>query len=344
MKFNVNINIDRFETSLRVVDAHTVGEFCRVVIGGFPEPEGATMMEKKNWMEENYDHIRTALMFEPRGHHDMFGAFLCEPVHEEADFGVLFMDTGGYLSMCGHCTIGAVTVAIEAGLIESHEGENTVVLDTPAGLIPTTAIVKDGKVESVTLTNVPAFVYADNLSIQVDGQTIPFDISFGGNFFAMVDTGKIGIPEINETVIPELTDLGMKILAEVQRNYPVKHPGLDIDKVEEVNFYGKPADSKRADARNVIVFGKAQADRSPCGTGTSARLALLYHNNELAVGTKFINESFIGSKFIGTIKGTTTVGNYNAIIPMITGSCYLTGVADYLIDPTDPLKYGFQVG
>ena len=158
MKLEAKVNFDRFEGALQVVDSHTVGEFCRIVIGGFPEPEGSTMIEKKKWMEENYDHVRTALMFEPRGHHDMFGAFLCEPVNPEAQFGVMFMDTGGYLNMCGHCTIGAVTVAVEAGLVESHEGENEVVLEAPAGLIRTTAIVKNGKVESVTLTNVPAFV------------------------------------------------------------------------------------------------------------------------------------------------------------------------------------------
>ena len=144
MAFKANINFDRFEAALQVVDAHTVGEFCRMVIGGFPEPEGNTMIEKKKWMEENYDHVRTALMFEPRGHHDMFGAFICAPINKEADFGVLFMDTGGYLNMCGHCTIGAVTVAIEAGLVESHEGENEVVLDAPAGIVRTKAMVKDG--------------------------------------------------------------------------------------------------------------------------------------------------------------------------------------------------------
>ena len=172
MKLEAKVNFDRFEGALQVVDSHTVGEFCRIVIGGFPEPEGSTMIEKKKWMEENYDHVRTALMFEPRGHHDMFGAFLCEPVNPEAQFGVMFMDTGGYLNMCGHCTIGAVTVAVEAGLVESHEGENEVVLEAPAGLIRTTAIVKNGKVESVTLTNVPAFVYKENQKVTIDGKGV----------------------------------------------------------------------------------------------------------------------------------------------------------------------------
>ena len=344
MKLQANVNFDRFEAQLQVVDAHTVGEFCRVVIGGFPEPEGNTMIEKKKWMEHNYDHVRTALMFEPRGHHDMFGAFLCEPVNKEADFGVMFMDTGGYLNMCGHCTIGAVTVAIEAGLVESHEGENSVVLDAPAGLIRTTAIVKDGKVENVTLTNVPAFVYKENLSVTVDGQEIPFTISFGGSFFALVDTTKLNIGEINPKTVPEYTKLGMKLMEIINKEIPVKHPLLDIDTVDLVEFYGPTPNPDKATMRNVVVFGDAMADRSPCGTGTSAKLATLHHWGEIKVGEEFIYESFIGTTFKGVIKETTKVADFDAVIPMITGSCYLTGVGTYLIDGTDPLKYGFQVG
>ena len=304
MKLQANVNFDRFEAQLQVVDAHTVGEFCRVVIGGFPEPEGNTMIEKKKWMEHNYDHVRTALMFEPRGHHDMFGAFLCEPVNKEADFGVMFMDTGGYLNMCGHCTIGAVTVAIEAGLVESHEGENSVVLDAPAGLIRTTAIVKDGKVENVTLTNVPAFVYKENLSVTVDGQEIPFTISFGGSFFALVDTTKLNIGEINPKTVPEYTKLGMKMMEIINKEIPVKHPLLDIDTVDLVEFYGPTPNPDKATMRNVVVFGDAMADRSPCGTGTSAKLATLHHWGEIKVGEEFIYESFIGTTFKGVIKET----------------------------------------
>lgn len=344
MKLQANVNVDRFESSLQVVDAHTVGEFCRVVIGGFPEPEGNTMIEKKKWMENNYDHVRTALMFEPRGHHDMFGAFLCEPVNKEADFGVMFMDTGGYLNMCGHCTIGAVTVAIEAGLVESHEGENSVVLEAPAGLIRTTAIVKDGKVESVTLTNVPAFVYKENLSVTVDGKEIPFTISFGGSFFALVDTTKLDIGEINPKTVPEYTKLGMAMMEIINKEIPVKHPLLDIDTVDLVEFYGPTPNPDKATMRNVVIFGDSMADRSPCGTGTSAKLATLHHWGEIKVGEEFIYESFIGTTFKGVIKETTKVEDFDAVIPMITGSCYLTGFGTYLIDGTDPLKYGFQVG
>ena len=344
MSFNPTLNKERFEAAFTVVDSHTVGEFTRIVLSGFPKLEGNTMMERKNYLVNHCDHYRTALMLEPRGHHDMFGAFLCEPVNKEADFGVMFMDTGGYLNMCGHCTIGAVTVAIEAGLVESHEGENSVVLDAPAGLIRTTAIVKDGKVENVTLTNVPAFVYKENLSVTVDGQEIPFTISFGGSFFALVDTTKLNIGEINPKTVPEYTKLGMKMMEIINKEIPVKHPLLDIDTVDLVEFYGPTPNPDKATMRNVVVFGDAMADRSPCGTGTSAKLATLHHWGEIKVGEEFIYESFIGTTFKGVIKETTKVADFDAVIPMITGSCYLTGVGTYLIDGTDPLKYGFQVG
>ncbi|MCR4955715.1 MAG: proline racemase family protein [Lachnospiraceae bacterium] len=344
MELKAKVNVDRFESALQVVDSHTVGEFCRIVIGGFPEPEGNTMIEKKKWMEEKYDHVRTALMFEPRGHRDMFGAFLCKPVNPEADFGVMFMDTGGYLNMCGHCTIGSVTVAIEAGLVESHEGENEVVLDAPAGLIRTKAIVKDGKVESVTLTNVPSFVYKENLTCTVDGMEIPYTISFGGSFFALVDSTKVGFGEINQKSVPKYIDLGMKMRDIINRDVKIQHPELDITEVDLVEFYGPTPNPGEANMRNVVVFGDHMADRSPCGTGTSAKLATLHHWGELKVGEKFVYESFIGTRFTGVIKEETKIGEYDAVIPMITGSAYLTGFGTYLVDGTDPLKYGFLVG
>lgn len=336
-----NVNFERFENHLTVVDSHTVGEFCRIVIDGFPEPQGNTMIEKKKWMEANCDNIRTALMFEPRGHHDMFGAFLCEPVSSEADFGVLFMDTGGYLNMCGHCTIGAVTVILEAGLKEMYEGKNEVVLEAPSGIIRTIAHVKDGKVTNVTLTNVPSFVYKENLTVNIDGQDIPFDISFGGSFFALVDTTKIGFEEISPKTVHELTVLGMKMLDKINKEIEIQHPTLNITSVDLVEFYGPTPNPDKATMRNVVIFGDAMADRSPCGTGTSAKLAYLHKHGEIQVGEEFKYESFIGSIFKGEIKETTTIGDFDAVIPMITGTCYLTGVGTYLIDSTDPLKYGF---
>ena len=207
MNYNPKINLDRFEASFKAIDAHTAGEFCRVVYSGFPKPEGNTPIERKHWLEKNYNHYRTALMLEPRGHHDMFGAFICEPLDPQADFAIFFIDTGGWLNMCGHCTIGAVTVAVETGMVEAKEPYTEVVLEAPAGIIRTKAEVKDGKVLGVTLENVPAFLYKPNQKVVIDGKEITFDISFGGSFFALVDTDKLGlVDEINEKGFASLQD------------------------------------------------------------------------------------------------------------------------------------------
>ena len=244
--------------------------------------------------------------------------------------------------MCGHCTIGAVTVAVETGMVEAKEPYTEVVLEAPAGIIRTVAEVKDGKVLNVTLTNVPAFLYKRDQKITVDGQEIVFDISFGGSFFALVDTAQLGV-DICAKNVPYFNALGMKIMEVINRDFEIQHPRLDITTVDLVEFYG-PAVTPGADKRNVVVFGEAQADRSPCGTGTSAKLATLYAKGEIGVGEPFIYESFMGTKFKGVIKEVVDECGYQAVIPMITGSCCITGEATYLIDPMDDVKYGFIVG
>lgn len=343
------INFKNYGDVLEVIDAHTVGEFCRIVTGGFKEPEGNDMIEKKNWMHKNADKLRTALMHEPRGHREMFGAFLCKPVHSEADFGVIYMDTGGYLNMCGHCTIGAVTVILEGGLKPMKEGENEVVLDAPAGIIRTKAMVKNGKCVSVTLTNVPAFLYKKDKKMEVEFEgkkyEIPYVISFGGSFFCLVDREKCNpaLPTIEAKNSSWYSNFGMTCLAHVNEVEKVKHPLLDISSIDLMEFYQDAPDKSKADKRNVVVFGDHSVDRSPCGTGTSAKLATLYHFGEIKVGEKFRYESIIGSLFIGEIKEVTKVGEYEAVVPMVTGTAYLTGQADYIIDPDDPQTYGFVV-
>ncbi len=342
MKLEPKLNQNSFEASFRAIDTHTVGEFTRIIMSGFPALEGNSMMERKQFLVEHYDHYRQALMFEPRGHHDMFGALLTEPVSEEADLGVIFMDTGGYLNMCGHGTIGSAAAIVESGLVEVTEPYTEVVLEAPAGLIRTKVKVENGKAIEVTLTNVPAFLYMENLEVEIDGRSIIYDIAFGGSFFALVDTTKLGI-EVNAANIPEITKIGMAMLDKINKTVKVSHPELDITTVDLVEFYG-PATDPEADRKNVVIFGDAMADRSPCGTGTSAKLATLHARGEIGVGEQFIYESFIGSKFKGVIKETTQVAQYPAIIPQITGSAYVTGDATYFIDKDDPLKYGFQVG
>ncbi|MFI3172314.1 MAG: proline racemase family protein [Eubacteriales bacterium] len=342
MSLNPKINLDAFEASFTCVDTHTVGEFTRIIFSGFPIPEGNTPIERKHYIAKHYDRYRQALMFEPRGHSNMFGAFITEPLSDEADFAVFFMDTGEYLNMCGHGTIGSVTAIIESGLKEAVEPITEVVLEAPAGIIRTKAEVKDGKVLSVTLNNVPSFLYKENLTTIIDGKEIKYDISFGGSFFALVDVEQLGWT-VDSKSIPTLTAFGMKALEQINKEISVQHPTLDITSVDLAELYCHTT-TESCNYRNVVIFGDNMADRSPCGTGTSAKLAALHARGEIKEGETFVYESFIGSQFKGVINGTTTVGDHEAILPAITGSAYVTGQATYVIDPADPLKYGFQVG
>ncbi|MBE6041231.1 MAG: proline racemase [Clostridiales bacterium] len=336
------IDEQRFDGSFTVVDSHTMGEPTRIVLSGVPDLPGNTMIEKKEYFLEHYDWIRTALMYEPRGHKDMFGAVITKPVHEEADYGILFIEAAGCLNMCGHGTIGAVTVLINTGIVEAVEPVTYVTLDAPAGIIRVKANVKDGKVESVTLTNAPAFLYKSDLTTVIDGKEIKYDISFGGSFFTLVDVSQFGL-DISTSTVNELIPLGMKILPQVNKEVEIKHPELNITVTDVCEFYGEPHD-EGSDTRNVVVFGQNSADRSPCGTGTCAKMAFLHSKNELPLNQKYVNESFIGTKFIGELTGTTKVGDFDAVIPNITGSAYITGTGKFYIDPDDPLRHGFLLG
>lgn len=341
MNFIPKVNLARYEHALTVVDSHTLGEFTRIVVGGMPEIPGDTILEKQAYIREHYDYIRTALMLEPRGHRDMFGAILTNPVHEEADFGVVFMETEDYTNMCGHGSIGCATMAVETGLVEAKEPITEVVLDTPAGIVRAKVRVENGKAVEVTIRNVASFVYKENLKTIVEGKTYRYDLVFGGQFFPMVDVTQTGLDICKENA-KALIDIGIEILHNVAKEQKMSHPFLPITNVTTMEFYGKPHDED-SDMSNIVVFGNHQADRSPCGTGTSAKLAMLYKEGRLDVGQEIVNESFMGTKFKGCIRKVTQVGDYTAVVPEITGSAYLTGVGTYLIDPMDPLKYGFLV-
>ena len=344
MELTTKINYGKYTDHIRTVEAHTEGEYCRVAID-CPKLEGNTMIERKHFIEEHYDYLRTMLMYEPRGHHDMFGSFITEPVNPEADFGVIFMDGGGYLNMCGHYTIGTVTVILEAGLMEMKEPQTEVVLEAPAGIIRTVADVKDGKVTGVTLTNVPAFRYKKDLKTTYEGKDVTYDICFGGSFFAMVDTEKNFGIKVGPDTAGFLTKFSSFLLNEVNKTVEIQHPELDITTVDLVENYST-TDTPDADLRNLVVFGDPddpQLDRSPCGTGTSAKLSLLHALGELPVGKEFVYESFIGSKFYGTIQSETKVGEFDAVVPQVRGAAYLCGEATWFIDPDDALGKGFVV-
>lgn len=328
---------------IRTIDSHTMGEPTRIVYDGFPELSGETMMEKKNYLMEHYDFLRKALMLEPRGHRDMFGALLTEPVHKEADFGVIFMDSGGCLNMCGHGSIGTASMLVETGMVEVKEPYTEVVLDAPSGIIRTKVHVVNGKAVEVSILNVPAFLYMEDQTVEIQGRgEITFDISFGGSFFALVNAERIGL-ELEMENIEEITELGMELLKKINGSIKVQHPYLDIRTVDLVEFYSHTKNEK-ANMKNCVIFGDAQADRSPCGTGTSAKLAALYAKGELGLHQEFVYESITGSLFRGEAVKEMEVEGRTAIIPQITGSAYITGVNEWILDEEDPLEYGFLLG
>ncbi len=333
----------KYMHKFKTIDSHTMGESTRIIYDGFPEIKGKTMMEKKKYLEQNYDEYRRALMLEPRGHKDMFGALLTEPVNSEADIGVIFMDSGGYLNMCGHGSMGVASMAVETGLVKVQEPYTEVVLEAPSGIIRTMVNVVNGKAVKVSILNVPSFLYKADVDIDIQGYgTITADISFGGSFFALVDAEKIGL-ELNSVNIDEIIDLGMKIRKKINDTIPIKHPYLDITTVDLVEFYSH-TDNEKADMKNCVVFGFAQADRSPCGTGTSAKLATLFSKGKLGLNEPFVYESITGSLFVGEAVQNIEVSGKNCIIPKITGSAYITGMNTWLLDEDDPLEYGFLLG
>lgn len=333
----------KFSRYIHAIDSHTMGEPTRVVVGGVPNIPGKTLPEKKAYLEENMDYLRRAIMHEPRGHNDMFGSILLQPVSDEADIGIIFMDGGGYLNMCGHGTIGASTIAIESGMVPKVEPYTELTLEAPAGLIRVKAAIENGKVKEVSFRNVPAFLYKEDVKINVpEIGEITLDISFGGSFFAIVDAKQLGI-KITPENATKLKDIGLKIRDIVNKEIEIQHPTLKhIKTVDLVEIYDEPTNPE-ATLKNVVVFGEGQVDRSPCGTGTSAKMATLFAKGKLKEGELFVYESIIGTMFKGRVVGTTKVGDFDAVIPEITGSAYITGFNTFVIDEDDPMKYGFSL-
>ncbi|MFH0813992.1 MAG: proline racemase family protein [Pseudomonadota bacterium] len=324
------------------VDSHTMGEPTRIIIGGIGPIPGATIVGKRQFLIDNFDHIRTALMHEPRGHCNMFGAIILEPTNPKADLGIVFMDCGGYLNMCGHGSIGVVTVALEMGILEQEAPITKVTLDTPGGLVYARAEIENGTVKSVTIQNVPSFIFRETLPIEVPRiGTIPIDIAFGGNFCALVAASDLGL-ELEPANMFKLIEMGSLILQSVNK-IVVSHPTKShIQTIDLVKIYG-PTKSAKADEKNIVVFGHGQFDRSPCGTGTCARMAALFSKGKLKLGQEFINESIIGTTFSGRLIDETIVGNIKAVIPEITARAFITGIQQFVIDPADPLRYGFSI-
>ena len=331
----------KFSRSINAIDSHTMGEPTRIVTGGIPNIKGNTMAQKKEYLEKNLDYLRTAIMLEPRGHNDMFGSILTQPVNDEADFGIIFMDGGGYLNMCGHGSIGAVTVAIETGMVEKQEPITKVVMDTPAGIVRAQAKVENDRVEEVSIVNVPAFLYKRDVKIEMpEVGTVTFDISFGGSFFAIVNAKQLGL-KVETKNTQKLTEIALEMRDIINKTIEIQHPELaHINTVDLIEIYDEPTHPE-ATYKNVVIFGQGQVDRSPCGTGTSAKLATLYSKGELKENELFVYESILGTLFKGRIVGVDKVGDYESIIPEITGAAYITGFNQFVIDEHDPVKHGF---
>jgi proline racemase len=324
------------------VDSHTEGMPTRVITGGVGPIAGASMLERKLRFEAELDDLRLLLMREPRGHGAMSGAILQPPTRPDADWGVLFIEVSGCLPMCGHGTIGVATVLVETGMVTVSEPETVVRLDTPAGLVEARVAVEGGRARSVTLRNVPSFLHARDASVELPGAgAVRYDMAFGGNFYALVPAAEAGL-EVDPSQAQALIDRGQAIIAAIDATDRPVHPeDPRIAGCRHVVFHAPGRDG--ADARAATSIHPGWLDRSPCGTGTSARLAQLHARGELAVGDSFVNESVIGTRFTGRVAEETTVGGRPAIVPEITGRAWITAMGQYLLDAEDPFPAGFSL-
>jgi len=330
-------------SKISTIDAHTEGEPFRVIIDGFPKLSGDTILAKRRFAKENFDHLRTALMWEPRGHADMYGCIITPAVSPEADLGIIFLHNEGYSTMCGHGIIGVTKVLLEIGLIPMTSPITTVKIDAPAGLITAYARIENNHVNSVYFHNVPSFVLALDEIIEVPGLgEVKYDIAFGGAFYAYVQAEDIGLRLIPDDY-RQLIEKGMSIKQTIMKNRQIVHPfEADLNFLYGTIFIGSPLD-KTNDSRNICIFADGEVDRCPTGTGVGGRMAIHYKRGEIDINQSLIIESILGSKFSGKIVKTTKYGPYEAVIPEVEGRAYITGRNEFLIDPEDPLKNGFII-
>jgi len=312
----------------------------RVITGGVGVLPGGTMAERRAYFMAKLDHIRTRLMCEPRGHSAMSGAILQPPTRADADWGVLFIEVSGCLPMCGHGTIGVATVLVETGMVEVTEPVTTVRLDTPAGLVVARVSVVDGVARSVTIRNVPSFSVGLDRTVHVPGVgEVVYDLAFGGNFYAILPIERVALP-FERAAGQRILDCGLAVMAAINSSDRPVHPvDPGIDGCHHVQFVAPGSDARLS--RHAMAIHPGWFDRSPCGTGTSARMAQLYARGELDLDQDFVNESFIGTRFVGRLVEQTEVGGVPAVVPEITGRAWITGTAQYLVDPDDPFPDGF---
>ncbi len=326
---------------ITTIDAHTEGEPLRVIIDGYPELPGDTILARRRYAKEHFDHLRTALMWEPRGHADMYGCIITPPVTAGADFGVLFLHNEGYSTMCGHGIIAVTKVVLETGFLPKQSPETMVKIDTPAGLVTAYAKIRQGHVESVYFHNVPSYVVELDARIDVPGiGTVRYDLAFGGAYYAYVQAADVGLTCTQKHFRP-LIETGMKIKRAVMENYKIEHPfEKDLGFLYGTIFIG-PSQDKTVHSRNVCIFAEGEVDRSPTGTGVSARAAIHFARGEIGINQPIVIESIIGSSFTSNVTKTTTFGSYNAVVPQVEGRAFITGKNEFWADPRDLLKEGF---
>lgn len=328
--------------TFRCVDGHTAGNPVRLVVEGAPTLNGATMSERRQDFLARYDWIRTGLCFEPRGHDMMSGGFLYPPTSAEADVGILFMETSGCLPMCGHGTIGIVTFGIENGLIKPR-APGRFIADVPAGPIALEYVQDGARVRSVKIRNVPSYLAAEGIEIDVpDFGPLKLDVAYGGNYYAIIEPQGAyrGLDDLGASRILLLSPLVRRLVRE--KVEPVHPLDSTIRGVSHVMWTDAPKGAG-AHGRNAVFYGDKAIDRSPCGTGTSARLAQLHAKGRLRVGDTFVHESYIGSRFIGRVEAVAEIGGQRAIVPSIEGSAIATGRNEIWIDDEDVFAHGFQV-
>ncbi|MFC2119204.1 proline racemase family protein [Bacteroidota bacterium] len=326
---------------IKTIDLHTCGEPLRVFTEGLPEIKGNTILEKRKYFRDNLDYIRTGTMWEPRGHADMYGAVITDPVTPDGDFGTFFLHNEGYSTMCGHAMIALVTLVLETGLINKKEADKEIKIDAPPGRITAKGYIKDGKVQSVSFKNVPSFLLMENQTVDIpDIGKVNFDISFGGAFYAFVQANDIGL-NLDPSNYDKLIDYGRKIKHAVIDNFEIRHPfEEDLSFLYGTIFIGDPEDKKNH-SRNVCIFADGEVDRSPTGSGVSARAAIHHAKNELKKGKTITIESILGTLMDVKIVEEVNYGPYKAIIPEVTGTASITGQNSFYFDPDDPLKDGF---
>ncbi|SDC21754.1 proline racemase family protein [Shouchella lonarensis] len=331
------MNIDQLVTT---IDTHTGGNPTRTILSGAPKLQGQTMSERMLDMKANHDWFRQALMNEPRGHSVMSGVVLQDPCHPDADIGAIFIETGGYLPMCGHDTIGCATALIEAGLVDDEGSETKIVFDTPAGLVPVEIDVRAGRARAVSFCNVPSFHYKQITLDVAEFGLLTIDIAYGGNFYGIISAEEAGLVMDPKNTQP-LIDAAIRIRQAVNASETIVHSeNRFISGLTHIEFYGEPT-HPHADVKNTVIVPPGGIDRSPCGTGTSAKMATLFTEGKLNIGQTFVHESIVGSVFYGEVLKQVQVGAHVGVVNKIKGQAYVTGHHQFLLSKEDPLRDGF---